>query len=121
MPERIQLRRTLGWRKPEGAIVVARPSRWGNPFKVGMVIDRISLIRRGVRTVAEVRIETRRQAVDIHRRWLDGAPFLTGGHDLAPLPPTVAEIKTALRGHDLACWCPLGPCHADVLLELANA
>jgi len=27
-----------------------------------------------------------------------------------------------LRGHDLACWCPLDqPCHGDVLLELANA
>ncbi len=27
-----------------------------------------------------------------------------------------------LRGKDLACWCPLDqPCHADVLLELANA
>lgn len=26
-----------------------------------------------------------------------------------------------LRGHDLCCWCPLDqPCHADVLLELAN-
>jgi hypothetical protein len=26
-----------------------------------------------------------------------------------------------LRGHDLACWCPLDQlCHADVLLELAN-
>lgn len=26
-----------------------------------------------------------------------------------------------LRGHDLACWCPLDkPCHADVLLRLAN-
>jgi hypothetical protein len=26
-----------------------------------------------------------------------------------------------LRGKDLACWCPLSePCHADVLLELAN-
>lgn len=26
-----------------------------------------------------------------------------------------------LRGKDLACWCPLGqPCHADVLLRLAN-
>jgi hypothetical protein len=26
-----------------------------------------------------------------------------------------------LRGHDLACWCPLDqPCHADVLLALAN-
>jgi hypothetical protein len=27
-----------------------------------------------------------------------------------------------LRGHNLACWCPLdGPCHGDVLLELVNA
>lgn len=26
-----------------------------------------------------------------------------------------------LRGKDLACWCPLDqPCHAEVLLELAN-
>ena len=47
------------------------------------------------------------------------------------------EDATPLRGHDLACWCPLcdahrdglplgvtcadcAPCHADVLLELAN-
>lgn len=35
--------------------------------------------------------------------------------------PTLGEIKRELRGKDLACWCPLGqPCHADVLLELAN-
>ncbi|WP_156803257.1 DUF4326 domain-containing protein, partial [Mycobacterium gordonae] len=34
MPSRIQLRRTKGWRKPEGAIVVARPSKWGNPFRL---------------------------------------------------------------------------------------
>lgn len=39
-----------------------------------------------------------------------------------PPPPTLERIRTELRGHDLACWCPLGqPCHADVLLELANA
>ena len=26
-----------------------------------------------------------------------------------------------LRGKDLACWCPLNaPCHADVLLKVAN-
>ncbi|WP_269062108.1 DUF4326 domain-containing protein [Salipiger marinus] len=25
-----------------------------------------------------------------------------------------------LRGRDLACWCPDGPCHADVLLKIAN-
>ncbi|EUA64977.1 hypothetical protein I542_5155 [Mycobacteroides abscessus 1948] len=31
-------------------------------------------------------------------------------------------IRRELRGHDLACWCPLDqPCHADVLLEIANA
>lgn len=37
-PRRIQLRRTKGWRKPEGAIVVARPSKWGNPFRVGPTV-----------------------------------------------------------------------------------
>jgi hypothetical protein len=32
-----------------------------------------------------------------------------------------ALIRHELRGKDLACWCPLGvPCHADVLLEIAN-
>lgn len=31
-------------------------------------------------------------------------------------------IRERLAGHDLACWCPLDDaCHADVLLELANA
>jgi hypothetical protein len=32
MPQRIRLQRTRGWRKPPEAVVVARPSRWGNPF-----------------------------------------------------------------------------------------
>lgn len=33
-----------------------------------------------------------------------------------------AEIRHHLRGHDLVCWCPLNhPCHADVLLEIANS
>lgn len=26
-----------------------------------------------------------------------------------------------LRGKDLVCWCAPKPCHADILLELANA
>lgn len=38
-----------------------------------------------------------------------------------PPPPALERIRAELRGHDLACWCALGqPCHADVLLELAN-
>jgi hypothetical protein len=35
--------------------------------------------------------------------------------------PTDDEIRQELRGKNLACWCPEGsPCHADVLLEIAN-
>ena len=33
-PARIQLRRTKGWRLPKGAVRVARPGKWGNPFSV---------------------------------------------------------------------------------------
>jgi hypothetical protein len=40
--------------------------------------------------------------------------------------PPVPDLEP-LRGHDLVCWCPLTdasgqpvPCHADVLIELAN-
>ena len=42
-PHRVQLHRTKGWRKPEGAISVARPHKWGNPFVVG---------EHGIRTAA---------------------------------------------------------------------
>lgn len=34
---------------------------------------------------------------------------------------TLREIRILLGGQNLACWCPLDqPCHADVLLEIAN-
>jgi hypothetical protein len=33
-PRRVQLSRKRGWRKPPGAVVVSRPTRWGNPFPV---------------------------------------------------------------------------------------
>jgi hypothetical protein len=59
-------------------------------------------------------------AVESYRAWLE----LGVGHAISrdgPLPPTREEIRTVLGGHDLACWCALyDPCHADVLLELAN-
>lgn len=34
MPERIQRKRTKGWRMPEGAIYVGRPTKWGNPIQI---------------------------------------------------------------------------------------
>jgi len=35
---------------------------------------------------------------------------------------TVTDVRRELRGLDLACYCPLDdePCHADVLLVIAN-
>ncbi len=103
MPERIQLRRSRGWRKPPGAVVVARPSRWGNPFPVGQRVD-------------GVLIRDRAHSVACYRQLM------------ARSPDRCAAARAELAGRDLACWCPLlaedggrGPCHADVLLEIANS
>lgn len=96
-PQRIQRRRTRGWRMPEGAVYVGRPSKWGNDF--------IS----GVRPLnAESRAYALAQFEDMLRRAPDR-------------PGLFAQIRDELGGKDLACWCPLDePCHADVLLEIAN-
>jgi hypothetical protein len=101
--KRIQRKRTKGWRMPEGAIYVGRPSRWGNIWYVGQ------------RTFADppefVETFTRATVTDKFRRHVES---------FARMP--LEAFLSPLRGHDLACWCPLDqPCHADVLLELANA
>jgi len=93
-PKRIQRKRTKGYRLPPDAVYVGRPTQWGNPF-----------------TYAPAARVSRMICVTLYRNWVteEVQRYLT--IDLAPL-----------RGHDLACWCPLDqPCHADVLLELANA
>jgi hypothetical protein len=105
-PSRIQLRRNKGWSKPDGAIVVARPSRWGNPWTADSEAIMVGGIPVPAPRSSLVRI-FRWHLVDLKG---DGLPF------------TVADVRAELRGRDLACWCPLDePCHADVLLELANA
>lgn len=40
---------------------------------------------------------------------------------LSTQPELIAAAKIELRGKRLACWCAPLPCHADVLLEIANA
>jgi hypothetical protein len=106
MPERIQMRRSKGWRLPEGAVVVARPTGWGNPF----------------------RHADRAVAARMFRAWLLGTcrtPTLLDCASLGRLPErrqAILQNLHTLRGRILACWCaPGGACHADVLLELANA
>lgn len=111
MPQRIQRSRAKGWRMPAGAIYVGRPGRYGNAF------DWMVFGREG--------------AVDFFERWLDdtltpeerascGVDILTREWADASRKRLLAIIPE-LRGHDLMCWCPLDqPCHADILLKLAN-
>jgi len=101
MPERIQLSRRKGWRKPENTIVVARPSKWGNPFRVGQPDPLVGTV------IADAEKAVERFALHI-------GPM--GAYEL-----DVAEVRRELDGKNLACWCPLDqPCHADVLLNIAN-
>lgn len=120
MTERIQRRRATGWRMPDGAIYVGRPSKWGNPIDLSDVGAQFpSLDDRGVATlvVRDFEVLARRGQLSFPNwRYLGGKRG-----PVAWTYPSVAEIRAELRGHDLACWCPLGePCHADVLLQLAN-
>ncbi|QDF17516.1 hypothetical protein SEA_PHROSTEDPHLAKE_73 [Gordonia phage PhrostedPhlake] len=117
MPQRIQRRRAKGWRMPEGAVYVGRPTKWGNPFVVGEVYDRLHYRSKTMSGAKDLRVRDRAHAVDLYRRWLNG----TTHHLNALNPPTEREIRRHLLGHDLVCWCPPGqPCHTDVLLEIAN-
>ena len=92
MPIRIQRKRTKGWKMPYNAKYVDRPTIFGNPFLASSESDA-------------------QFCVDAYRRWIH-RPSQARIVDLA---------KKMLKGKDLACFCPLDqPCHADVLLEIAN-
>lgn len=98
MPQRVQLRRSKGWRMPEGTVKVDRTTRWGNPF-----------------TPAEC--GSIAAAVARHAQWMRGEAAAPDGRK----PPEASEIQRELAGRNLGCWCALdGPCHADLLLEIAN-
>lgn len=117
MPERIQLSRKKGWRMPPNTMSVARPGKYGNPFYIGGYhkignggdgFSRLTALAAGYADESFTLVETREQAVAMFRVY----------HERYPLS---ASDVTELRGKNLACWCPLDkPCHADVLLELAN-
>ena len=110
MAKRIQRKRTKGWRMPKGCVYVGRGSKWGNPFTIGCNAAGFStLVPYCVpRNLDQVLADYRYYA----QKWLEIYP----------------DWLKPLRGKDLACWCPLVDkdgnhvtCHADVLLELANA
>lgn len=100
-PKRIQRKRSKGWRMPDGAVYVGRPTRWGNPFRVG---------------------DTYGPVYDCEPiRHAGQAVLLFSGRRARAGYPSNAEVRLVLAGRDLACWCRLDqPCHADVLLAIAN-
>jgi hypothetical protein len=103
-PVRIELSRAKGFnlqyhsRSLNGleAVSVARGrgKKWGNPFKL--------------HNHQGCAIRTHDEAVRLFRNWIE-----THGYE--------PDIRRELRGRNLACWCaPGAPCHADVLIEIAN-
>lgn len=100
-PVRVQLKRTKGWKMPENTVKVDRTTRYGNPFAPGVLVR----FKNGSLVVQDVE-QSARLFAQFGPRYLERRGV------------TIA----ALRGKNLACWCkPDQPCHADVLLELANA
>lgn len=89
---------------PESAVYVGRGSKWGNPYRVG---ERFWTPRGWTDSASNE---------DVVTAYREDLAF--GDCNL----PDLAEVQAELAGKDLACWCPLDkPCHADVLLEAANA
>lgn len=108
MPERIQLKRTKGWRMPDNTVKVDRSTDWGNPFVIGESYP-ISEDDGFSETGETIVIKNAQEAVDVFRSWIETVGWAHG-----------LDVEE-LRGKNLACWCKPGtPCHADVLLELAN-
>lgn len=110
MPTRIQMTRQKPWRAEHpDAVIVARPSKWGNPFRIGDA------------SVPDAAEATRRFRASVIGFESNGSWCKPQAHPDSRIGKIIADAPKELRGRDLACWCPLDqPCHADVLLELAN-
>lgn len=136
---------------PAGARYCGRPSMFGNPFKIGtrdglvrepaadMVTpweyegrvssdgaDHPLVWPSGQITDHTVRYMTVAESVATFRRALIApteALHLSHRPGRAPATRvTINLVRFHLAGLDLACWCAPGqPCHADVLLWVANA
>ena len=128
-PVRIQLRRTKGFGLQEHsralngleALKVDRSTIWGNPFPIikgtstsaGKTSDvwQVGTWDGPAMWFCDTKDEATDLAIKAFRSWIDGGARAA----------LRAKARVELRGKNLACWCMPGPCHADVLLELANS
>lgn len=124
MPERLQRKRTAGWKAPAGAKYVGRGSKFGNPWSVrqegdawivqwtghSRLPDEYAHPHNGAyRVTCAYQTTAHDESVRYYRDWLR-----TVRHDL------VEAARKELAGHDLLCWCGDGvACHGDPLLGVA--
>ena len=101
IPVRIKRSRQHKMVSPNGLpiVYVGRPSKWGNPNRIVN--------------------GNRELAVELYRAMF--IVFQDNPGVRSMVKHNIEEVKKELKGKNLACWCPLDePCHADVLLEIAN-
>jgi len=104
-PKRVQLSRRRGWRMPANTVKVDRTTKWGNPYKPGHFAYQPGTGRTCL-------VGDRAAAVALFKSFVEDLE----GAELAE------AARRELRGKNLACWCPpREPCHADVLLAIANS
>jgi hypothetical protein len=94
---------------PDNTVYVGRPTRWGNEFEVGDDVTPAQAVERFVVHVGSYFGWVEREIQRAFHPW--------------PVQSTeLRDWLKPLRGKNLACWCPLDqPCHADVLLAIANS
>ena len=119
-PVRIQRKRVKGWKMPENTISVTRPGKWGNCFKIGGRYKWGGLSNKGIDTLIIVMeahvpddkfttLETAEECIEWYEKYI----YLRPGF--------IDKVKKELKGKNLACFCKEGhPCHAGILLKIAN-
>jgi hypothetical protein len=110
-PIRIRLGRGQRLEMPAGTVRVDRVTQYGNPFRIGEPVD-MQLAKRWGWKIEDParRCRDAKEAADLFAR------------ALATDEANKAVLRNVLRGKNLACWCSLHqPCHADILLQVANA
>jgi hypothetical protein len=116
---------------PPGTIYVGRPTVWGNPFYANFSPSTVQwrcMFEEKVIVLCGSKSEAQHAAANFFEKWMSSEIAEPGTwlhdfrNDTSWTGFSLAIIaKKHLRGKDLACWCPLDqPCHADVLLRLAN-
>lgn len=120
MPKRVQRKRSSGWKKPENTVYVGRGSKWGNPFRVGYSKSIKGEFGSGGWANLTLETKSAKQAVQQFEMFVTtGITYFITTFKSAEINPE--SIREGLKGKDLMCWCAIDqPCHADVLLAIAN-